>query len=206
MPTDLFLRLPNLKWLDVRNNQIPQIPADGLDKHASLRYLLLGGNLIRTLPVQLGKEKEEEIQFVFFHCHVGKVKGLSALNLDGNPLDHPPFEIVKQGIKAIQQYLRDQSDHNDDDDNNNNNNGADADEEEEEEVERQTTELIADVWASSDEENPRPRQRSRSPYPSRLHTRPSVMRLRNSKYKKTKAKSSRPFNHLFLSLFLELIL
>jgi hypothetical protein len=37
----------------------------------------------------------------------GKVKTLSALNLDGNPLIHPPFEIIKQGIKAIQHYLRD---------------------------------------------------------------------------------------------------
>ena len=51
--------------------------------------------------------------FFFFIFHykklnfLGKVKTLSALNLDGNPLIHPPFEIVKQGIKSIQQYLRD---------------------------------------------------------------------------------------------------
>jgi Leucine-rich repeat (LRR) protein len=55
LPDDLFLRLPNLKWIDLRNNQITQIPAIGLDKHDSLRYLLLGGNLIHSLPVQLGK-------------------------------------------------------------------------------------------------------------------------------------------------------
>ncbi len=41
---------------------------------------------------------------------LGKVKTLSALNLDGNPLDQPPFAIIKQGIKSIQQYLRDQLD------------------------------------------------------------------------------------------------
>lgn len=106
------------------------------------------------------------------------MKGLSALNLDGNPLDHPPFEIVKQGIKAIQQYLRDQSDEN----------GNDGEEENvvdyvDEEEEEQATDIIADVWASSDEDHPRPRQRSRSLYPSTLAIRPSVMRLRNSKYK-----------------------
>lgn len=136
-----------------------------------------------------------------FFSPLGKVKGLSALNLDGNPLDHPPFEIVKQGIKAIQQYLRDQSDQNDND-----NGAAAADDEEEEEaeeeVERQATEMIADVWASSDEENPRPRQRSRSPYPSRLHTRPSVMRLRNSKYNPTNIILHTRSNYLFLSLSL----
>jgi hypothetical protein len=38
---------------------------------------------------------------------IGKVKTLSALNLDGNPLVHPPFEIIKQGVKTIQHYLRD---------------------------------------------------------------------------------------------------
>ncbi|CAF5161684.1 unnamed protein product, partial [Rotaria magnacalcarata] len=73
------LKLPNLKWIDLRNNKITRIPGIGLDKNASLRYLLLSGNLIRTLPVELGK-----------------VKGLSALNLDGNPLEHPPLDIVKQ--------------------------------------------------------------------------------------------------------------
>jgi Leucine-rich repeat (LRR) protein len=57
LPDDLFLRLPNLKWIDLRNNQITQIPSLGLAKHSSLRYLLLSGNLIRTLPVQLGKKE-----------------------------------------------------------------------------------------------------------------------------------------------------
>ncbi|CAF4060492.1 unnamed protein product [Rotaria magnacalcarata] len=79
LPDHLFLKLPNLKWIDLRNNKITRIPGIGLDKNASLRYLLLSGNLIRTLPVELGK-----------------VKGLSALNLDGNPLEHPPLDIVKQ--------------------------------------------------------------------------------------------------------------
>ena len=55
LPDDLFLRLPNLKWIDLRNNQITEIPSMGLDQHDSLRYLLLGGNLIHSLPVQLGK-------------------------------------------------------------------------------------------------------------------------------------------------------
>ena len=55
LPDDLFLQLPNLKWIDLRNNRITQIPIDGLAKHSSLQYLLLAGNLIRTLPIELGK-------------------------------------------------------------------------------------------------------------------------------------------------------
>ncbi|CAF1165332.1 unnamed protein product [Adineta steineri] len=109
LPSDLFIRLPNLKWLDLRNNQLTSIPHHGLAKHSSLQYLLLSGNLLQKLPFELGK-----------------VKTLSALNLDGNPLHHPPIEIIKQGIKAIQQYLRDRlnsdneallSDDDNDDDN-----------------------------------------------------------------------------------------
>ena len=42
----------------------------------------------------------------FIKLILGKVKNLSALNLDGNPLEYPPTEVIRQGIKAIQQYLR----------------------------------------------------------------------------------------------------
>ena len=42
------------------------------------------------------------------------MKTLSALNLDGNTLDYPPFDVIKQGIKAIQQYLRERLSTNDD--------------------------------------------------------------------------------------------
>ncbi|CAF3371409.1 unnamed protein product [Rotaria socialis] len=142
LPDHLFLQLPNLKWIDLRNNKITRIPGIGLDKNASLRYLLLSGNLIRTLPVELGK-----------------VKGLAALNLDGNPLEHPPLDIVKQGIKAIQQYLRDEHIR----ESKCANEKLDSDDEYYE-VERQTL-IVPDVWASSDEENEDQRRISRKPKP-----------------------------------------
>ncbi|CAF1053637.1 unnamed protein product [Rotaria sordida] len=156
LPDDLFLRLPNLKWIDLRNNKITQIPSLGLDKNHSLRYLLLSGNLIRTLPVQLGK-----------------VKGLSALNLDGNPLVHPPLEIVKQGIKAIQQYLRNEHIRH---------SKYDSDDENYDDDEEQQTDIIQDVWASSDDDNDDQQRRiSRSPKPSTILSRPSLILLRKSK-------------------------
>ncbi len=102
--------------------------------------------------------------FEFWYIPLGKVKGLSALNLDGNPLDHPPFGIVKQGIKAIQQYLRDEKIQSEDDD--------DDDDDEEREV---------DVWASSDDENDGQRRRSRSPHSTKILPRPSVLFIRKSK-------------------------
>jgi hypothetical protein len=101
---------------------------------------------------------------------LGKLKGLSALNLDGNPLDHPPFEIVKQGVKAIQQYLRDEKDDNE---------KISSDHEE------HRTDNIADVWASSDEENDNSQRRKlRSPPhpPPTVLNRPSLIFLRKSKY------------------------
>lgn len=93
----------------------------------------------------------------------GNIKGLSALNLDGNPLDHPPLEIVKQGIKAIQQYLRD---------------GRNLSENEDEEEDN----FIADVWASSDDESKEQQQKSRSPHLISSLKRPSLIFLRKSKY------------------------
>ncbi|CAF1486316.1 unnamed protein product [Rotaria sordida] len=165
LPDDLFLRLPNLKWIDLRNNKITQIPSLGLDKNHSLRYLLLSGNLIRTLPVQLGK-----------------VKGLSALNLDGNPLVHPPLEIVKQGIKAIQQYLRNEHIRH---------SKYDSDDENYDDDEEQQTDIIQDVWASSDDDNDDQQRRiSRSPKPSTILSRPSLILLRKSKSEASYYKSA----------------
>ena len=174
LPNDLFLRLPSLKWIDLRNNQITQIPTNGLSKHNSLRYLLLGGNLIRILPVQLGKHFRY-LFFMFRMFRVGKLKGLSALNLDGNPLDHPPYEIVKQGIKAIQQYLRDEHIRRSKFTN------EKLDSEDENYAEERDIDMVPDVWASSDEENNGQRRITRS-HATTVLSRPSLTLLGKSKY------------------------
>jgi hypothetical protein len=107
---------------------------------------------------------------------LGKVKGLSALNLDGNPLEHPPFEIVKQGVKAIQQYLRDEHirrsklSH------------EKVDSEDENYREEEPLDIVPDVWASSDDENDGQQRITRSPHPSAVLSRPPLIFLRKSKY------------------------
>jgi hypothetical protein len=146
-----------MKWIDLRNNQLTSIPSDGLARHNFLRYILLGGNHIRQLPVELGTIVARQSCFNTLVCRTGKLKGLSALNLDGNPLDHPLIDVVKQGIKAIQQYLRDEyarcsnGDHLQQTDSDN-----------DESSDKEHNGMVADVWASSDDEQHRQARSTRS--------------------------------------------
>lgn len=149
LPDDLFLYLPNLKWIDLRNNQLTYIPSNGLAKHPSLRYLLIGGNFIRELPIELGKLAFVSCLSLTCRFSSGKVKHLSTLNLDGNPLEYPPADIVKQGIKAIQQYLRDEYVRQDTLDSEDENDYED----------QQQVDIVPDVWASDDEDNQRRKAR-----------------------------------------------
>ncbi|XP_074612826.1 uncharacterized protein LOC141869769 isoform X2 [Acropora palmata] len=90
LPEDLFDCLPNLRWLDLRNNHISEIPQI-IGTHRNLRNLLLEGNNIESLPLELGL-----------------LKSLSGLNLSGNPLEYPPQFIVERGTQEILKFLREQ--------------------------------------------------------------------------------------------------
>ncbi|XP_044070440.1 leucine-rich repeat-containing protein 27-like isoform X1 [Siniperca chuatsi] len=88
IPDSIFISLPNLLWLDLRNNQIATLPAE-IGLHRSLRTLLLEGNPISELPPELGN-----------------VITLKGLNLRNCPISFPPQDIVNQGLQSILQYLR----------------------------------------------------------------------------------------------------
>lgn len=54
IPEELFPSLQNLEWLDVRNNQLKSLPKN-IKSHSSLHTLLLQGNKIQVLPLELCK-------------------------------------------------------------------------------------------------------------------------------------------------------
>lgn len=57
LPETFFHQLPNLEWLDIRNNELQSLAnaASGLISHPSLRNLLVSSNKLTFLPPQLGK-------------------------------------------------------------------------------------------------------------------------------------------------------
>ncbi|KAK5853560.1 hypothetical protein PBY51_014702 [Eleginops maclovinus] len=88
IPDSMFISLPNLLWLDLRNNHIASLPAE-IGLHRSLKTLLLEGNPISELPAEMGN-----------------LITLKGLNLRNCPITFPPQDIVNQGLQSILQYLR----------------------------------------------------------------------------------------------------
>lgn len=82
LPGSIFTDLPNLVWLDVRNNELRELPPQ-IQCADNLKDLLLGGNLFQQLPACLAN-----------------LKRLSGLQLQPNPyLQSPPKDVVEKGIK-----------------------------------------------------------------------------------------------------------
>ncbi|XP_036430485.1 leucine-rich repeat-containing protein 27-like [Colossoma macropomum] len=88
LPENMFTSLPNLLWLDLRNNQLTSIPAN-IGQHRCLKTLLLEGNPVTELPVELGN-----------------VITLRALSLRNCPVSFPPQDVLQQGLAHILQFLR----------------------------------------------------------------------------------------------------
>ena len=82
IPGSIFTDLPNLIWLDLRDNELRDLPPQ-IQCAYNLKDLLLGGNLFLQLPGCLAN-----------------LPKLTGLQLQPNPLlQHPPKEIVQNGIK-----------------------------------------------------------------------------------------------------------
>ncbi|XP_045189206.2 leucine-rich repeat-containing protein 27-like isoform X11 [Mercenaria mercenaria] len=89
IPDELFDKLPNLKWLDLRRNYLVRLPSVYTGHHQNLRNLLVESNNLRTLPLELGL-----------------IKSLHGLNISNNPLDFPPQSIIEKGTNEILKFLR----------------------------------------------------------------------------------------------------
>ncbi|ESO83099.1 hypothetical protein LOTGIDRAFT_236873 [Lottia gigantea] len=88
LPDEFFDCLPNLKWLDLRRNSLSRIPSVYLGRHRNLRNLLLEENNIKSLPLELGL-----------------VKSVSGLNINNNPLEFPPVDVLEKGTQEILKFL-----------------------------------------------------------------------------------------------------
>ncbi|KAI4873919.1 hypothetical protein NFI96_009163 [Prochilodus magdalenae] len=88
LPENMFTSLPNLVWLDLRNNKLTSVPVD-IGQHRCLKTLLLEGNPVTELPVELGN-----------------VITLRALSLRNCPVSFPPQDVLQQGLPHILQFLR----------------------------------------------------------------------------------------------------
>lgn len=87
LPEDLFPSLPNVMYVDIRDNRLTDIPKS-IKHHPSLTHLLLQNNKITSLPNELGI-----------------VPNLKVLQLGGNPLMYPPREVIKAGVLSVKQFL-----------------------------------------------------------------------------------------------------
>ena len=63
LPEDFFQKLPSLKWLDIRNNELVCLPSAYIGSHKNLTHLLVQGNELQALPLELGKAAEH-----IFYC------------------------------------------------------------------------------------------------------------------------------------------
>lgn len=62
LPPEIFSKLPHLQYLDVRNNRLKSIPLT-IREHQQLQTLLLQGNEIEKLPLELGKKPSHVKKF-----------------------------------------------------------------------------------------------------------------------------------------------
>ncbi|KAM4032597.1 leucine-rich repeat-containing protein 27 isoform 2-T3 [Anomaloglossus baeobatrachus] len=96
LPDDLFLHLPLLVWLDLRNNEITSLPGT-IGRHRHLQYLLLEGNPIKALPIELEFPAIEKL-------NLKELKSSMDLSSDwSNNEEMERFEMLKHKIEEMVQ-------------------------------------------------------------------------------------------------------
>ncbi|CAH8857200.1 unnamed protein product [Trichobilharzia szidati] len=86
---EILKSLSHLRWLDLRDNCITNIPPE-IKYLENLQTLLLDNNKITILPVELGF-----------------LEKLSVLHHRNNPIEFPPADVLVKGPKYVLKYLHD---------------------------------------------------------------------------------------------------
>ncbi|MEL7423344.1 MAG: leucine-rich repeat domain-containing protein [Bacteroidota bacterium] len=97
-------KLFKLESLDLRDNQISD--ASFLPALPHLQKAVLNDNQIQKFPQLPGLIQERQLRISYRGAYQTKT---GELNLDGNPLKHPPVEVVKKGNASILEYFRQQA-------------------------------------------------------------------------------------------------
>ena len=111
LPPELS-KLKKLKVLYLGSNQLSILPPELL-KLQKLRVLVLSSNLLSVLPPEIAKSRQLECLYLNSNqlrvlpqeISTLKLRGLSILRLEDNPLKTPPYEVVMEGISAIRNYF-----------------------------------------------------------------------------------------------------
>lgn len=109
LPFEIF-DMDWLEELDLSNNKLKELP-DELSKISNLKTLLLFRNQLQALPLnftRLTKLQHLNVsgnQIKELPSNFGNLMNLISLNVSGNPLEIPPIEVAKQGVKSIAQYF-----------------------------------------------------------------------------------------------------
>nr|CDS32126.1 leucine rich repeat containing protein 27 [Hymenolepis microstoma] len=88
LPDEFYKAFPHLTWLDLRFNKLESI-SRAVVNLSSLKNLLVGNNNIRRLCIELGG-----------------INSLTGLNIEGNPIDFPPQDILSKGASYTIRFLR----------------------------------------------------------------------------------------------------
>ncbi len=108
-------QLYNLTLLDLSSNRLTAVP-DAMDQLQKLTLLSLGGNLFTAIPaiiyelfslieLSFGNYSHTTNQIKEIYPKILQLKNLKKLNLERNPIETPPLEVVNKGVEAIKNYF-----------------------------------------------------------------------------------------------------
>ncbi|PAV13150.1 hypothetical protein ASJ81_18615, partial [Methanosarcina spelaei] len=103
LPPELS-KLENLTKLDISRNQLTSLPLEILELENLNRYYISSNQLTPSVPTS-PVERVFNIRSLDIEYLLAKHKN-EGVFLEGNPLENPPVEIVKQGREAVINYFK----------------------------------------------------------------------------------------------------